>query len=466
MIIHIIKKELLDNLLSFRFFITLLLCVVLVPLGIYVSTKEYENGLSDYQESLSLYRESVQGTRNAIDVEAKGLRPPSPFSIFASGLDKFLPNEIVSNRKKGLTMGNNRSMDAPLSILFGKMDFLFSVSVVMSLLAILFTFDATTREKEKGTLRLALANAVPRHHILIGKYLGNFLTFLIPFTIAMLLSILILSLTGIIPLFQSGNLLRLIIIIGVALMFISAFFNLGLMVSSLTHQSLTAQISLLFLWVLMIFAMPRASSMIAGVIYPVKTQQTINLEKTLVRKNIEDEKANALKDAFVRSQGKDQDEAVQGYDEVRAPIVDNLREKERGLLDNIDRDYQTRKNTQLRIASILSRFSPLASLTFTTTELTNTGILQMDNLFSSAQQFHNDVSREIHSKGYKDDIPSMGMRMSMGWVTGDNIPQFQLQNTSLAKGLQASWMDILLLIIFNILFFVGAYVGFLRYDVR
>jgi len=466
MLRNIIKKELLDNLLSFRFFITLLLCVVLIPLGIFVGTKAYKNSLNDYQQSMNLYRESIQGMKNAIDVEAKGLRPPSPFSIFAGGLDKSLPNEIVSTRKDGLQLGNNRTMDAPLSILFGKMDFLFSISVVMSLLAILFTFDATTREKEEGTLALALSNSIPRYQIIIGKYLGNFFTFLIPFAVAMLISIIILSLSGIIPLFQSDNFLRLLIIIGVSLLFISVFFNLGLMVSSLTHRSLTAQITLLFLWVLMIFAMPRVSSMIAGVIYPVKTQQTLNLEKTLVRKNIEDEKANALKNAFQQSMSGDMDEGAKSYDEIREPIVQNLREKEMRLLGSIDNDFQARKNAQLKIASILSRLSPLASLTFATTELANTGLIQMDNFFSLSREFHNEAVREIHSKGYKDDIPGTGMRMNMSWISAEQIPQFQFQSTSLNSGLQACWVDILLLVIFNILFFVGAYVGFLRYDVR
>ena len=79
MLSTLIKKELLDNLLSFRFIITLLLCLVLIPLGIFVSIKEYENARADYQQSLGLVRDASQGMRNAIDVEAKGLRPPSPF---------------------------------------------------------------------------------------------------------------------------------------------------------------------------------------------------------------------------------------------------------------------------------------------------------------------------------------------------------------------------------------------------
>ena len=463
MIRHIIKKELLDNLLSFRFLITLLLCVVLIPLGIYVSIKEYQNSLNDYQQSMNLYRESIQGTKNAIEVDAKGLRPPSPFSIFAGGLDKFLPNEIVSARNQGLSLSNNRSMDAPLSILFGKLDFLFSVSVVMSLLAILFTFDAMTREKEEGTLRLTLSNSVPRHQILIGKFIGNFITFLIPYAIALLIGILILSLSGIIPLFQSDHLFRLIFIIGVSLLFISAFFNLGLLVSSLTRRSLTAQITLLFIWVLLIFAAPRASSMIAGIVYPVKTQQTINLEKTLVRKNIEDEKASALKEIFLQSLNKNTDD---NYSESRKPIVEALMEKEKRLLDAIDRDQETKTNVQLKIASALSRLSPLASLTFAVTELSDTGIRAMDNLYDSARQFHDVATREIHSQGYKDEIPGAGMQMTFGWVSADEIPQFQLQTVSLGQAFQASWVDILLLVLFNVLFFAGAYVGFLRYDVR
>ena len=99
MLMTLVKKELLDNMLSFRFIITLLLCLILLPLGTYVSIQDYSRSLTDYQESQRLYRESMQGMRNAIEVDAKGLRPPSPFSIFASGLERFLPNEILSSRQ-------------------------------------------------------------------------------------------------------------------------------------------------------------------------------------------------------------------------------------------------------------------------------------------------------------------------------------------------------------------------------
>jgi len=465
MIRYIMKKELLDNLLSFRFYITVLLCVILIPLGIFVGLKEYENRLADYNQSLSLYRDGMQGTLNPQEVKAKGLRPPSPFSIFSDGLDRFLPNEVISTRRDGIKLANQSSMDSPLSILFGKIDFLFSISIVMSLLAILFTFDAATREKEQGTFRLAFSNAVPKHHVLLGKYFGNFFSFLIPFVISIIVGLLILSQSGAVSIFEGDTIVRLFLIVIISLLFISLFFNLGLLVSVLNHRSLTSQITLLFLWVLFIFAVPRISGMIAEVVYPVKTQQTINLEKALVRKNIEDEKAATLKDFFLRSQ--DDGYVSENYDTIRRPIVDQLREKERQQLESIETEYRNNKNYQLKIASVISRLSPLSALTYAVTELSNTGIQEMDNLFHTAQQFHHDVTNEVHTLGYKDEIPGVGMRMNFGkWISFEDIPQFQFNHIPVRDNLQVSWLDILLLVIFNLLFFAISFVGILRYDVR
>jgi len=461
----LIKKELLDNLLSLRFFITLLLCVLLIPIGIYVGAQAYQSRVENYRQGLALYQDSMQGTLNPQQVEAKGLRPPSPFSIFADGMDRSIPDEFISTRNDGLKMQNSAAQDNPLAVLFGRVDLLFVVGVVMSLLATLFTFDATTREKERGTLRLALANALPRHLILLGKLFGHLLTFLIPFILSMLIALLILAVTGTMAIFDSVNLGRLALILTTALLFISAFFTLGIMVSTLNHRSLTAQITLLFLWVLLIFGVPRISGMLAQIIKPVKTLQTVNLETQLIRKNIEAEKASALGDALMRSIGSSNGE--DDYDKLREPIVKALKEKENREILAIQEDYKHKKAAQTRLAANLSRLSPLGSLTFGMTHLAGTGLDDAIRLEQRARQFHNEAERDIHNIGWKDMIPGKGMRMTFGrWITFDEVPRFQHQQRSLAESFQSCWFDITLLILFNLLFFAGAYVAFLRYDVR
>jgi len=62
------------------------------------------------------------------------------------------------------------------------------------------------------------------------------------------------------------------------------------------------------------------------------------------------------------------------------------------------------------------------------------------------------------------------------WYIGDKpgfdssevqVPQFSdYQHTALAQALSACWVDILMLVLFSILFFAGAFVSFIRYDVR
>ena len=44
-----------------------------------------------------------------------------------------------------------------------QVDWAFIIGYVLSLIALLFTFDAISGERERGTLRLMLANSIPRH---------------------------------------------------------------------------------------------------------------------------------------------------------------------------------------------------------------------------------------------------------------------------------------------------------------
>ena len=67
---------------------------------------------------------------------------------------------VVASRD-GLQIGASRYPN-PISVLFATPDLAYVVNIVISLLALLLTFDAITGELETGTLRLMLSNAVPR----------------------------------------------------------------------------------------------------------------------------------------------------------------------------------------------------------------------------------------------------------------------------------------------------------------
>ena len=58
-------------------------------------------------------------------------------------------------------------------------------------MALLFTFDAFIGEKERGTLKLVMAQSLPRHTLLLGKFLGAMLAIAIVVSLAIVVNLII-----------------------------------------------------------------------------------------------------------------------------------------------------------------------------------------------------------------------------------------------------------------------------------
>lgn len=62
----------------------------------------------------------------------------------------------------------------------------------------------------------------------------------------------------------------------------------------------------------------------------------------------------------------------------------------------MERDYQNRYLTQVRIARWLSRISPVSSLVYVLTELAGTGFLELENVRANAYRFHEQTRASIY----------------------------------------------------------------------
>jgi len=60
MLMTIAKKEILANLLSFRFAVSLVLCMVLIPVSAYVLKNDYKQELSNYFDRVAAYEERLR----------------------------------------------------------------------------------------------------------------------------------------------------------------------------------------------------------------------------------------------------------------------------------------------------------------------------------------------------------------------------------------------------------------------
>ena len=90
----LIRRELLDNLMTFRFAAAVFIMLLLVVANTAVLIKDYERRLESYNTALKNYHEETQDRKTHTAMRLNVARSPNPLSIFNVGLDKRLGNEI------------------------------------------------------------------------------------------------------------------------------------------------------------------------------------------------------------------------------------------------------------------------------------------------------------------------------------------------------------------------------------
>ena len=160
-----------------------------------------------YSENVSASHTELKSRTQLYALLQKGpgklYKRPSPLTFIADGGDAFLPSRTMSAGSWRLygsasiwAMGvPHLNMEAlsnprPTAVVI---DWVFIITYLLSFIPLLFTFDALSGERERGTLRLCLANSISRPALLVGKFLGSFITVLIVFYFAVFFNLTIVS---------------------------------------------------------------------------------------------------------------------------------------------------------------------------------------------------------------------------------------------------------------------------------
>ena len=402
MLLTLIQKEIMHHILSVRFVALLLMCLLLIPLTLHINYRNYLQNQVNYQESIKL---SVAETEEkppdspGPNMEVSKLfLEPTPLSVFAKGLEESLPSYLGMTRN-GVKQGSTSLSEAPLSSALGNLDFLFVVSTVFSLLALLFTFDAVAGEREAGTLRITLANALPRDLFLWSKLIGGYIVFVVPFLVAFLLGLLLLVSQGF-PLGESDIFLRVFSLTLISLLYIGVFFAIGTVISTYLDNSKTALIVAFTVWVLAVLIAPRVGFLTAKLIAPTRAVQSVYMEKTAIRNNLNSEKEQVLGKKITETLGTsfNLNEALPKIAELREPIDAEYRQKFQEQVDKVEREYQREKKRQESVGETLSRITPTSSLIYLAMNLAETGKIKRDTIFKRVLATTLNLRRRISVK--------------------------------------------------------------------
>ena len=471
MLVTLIQKEIMHHILSVRFVALLVMCLLLIPLTLSINHRNYRQNLVDYQEAVKLanIEETTINPKMELKPElevSKLFLKPTPLSVFANGLGEALPSYLGLTRN-GIIQGAPTLVSDSLSYLLGHLDFLFLVGTVFSLLALLFTFDAVAGEREAGTLRITLANALPRDLFLWSKLIGGYLVFVIPFLVSLLFGLLMLVWQGF-PLGEPEIFPRVLSLILVSLLYIAVFFAIGTVISTYLDNSKTALIVAFTVWVFAVLIAPRVGFIAAKFIAPTQTSQSVYLEKTVLRENFNAELAARKKDIHQefwknRPQPSFEEQIAGGLemDKQVQPLEEEFRQKFKESADEIDRGYKRDKARQESVGETLSRITPTSSLIYLTTNLTQTGKAKRNNYFQAGDRYYNTLDEELFSQ-VLDHISMRTMRPE-DTVTITQPPP--LETPTLTETLRQSMVDVLLLCFFAVVLTTVAFLKFFRSDI-
>ena len=226
---------------------------------------------------------------------------------------------------------------------------------------------------------------------------------------------------------------------------------------------------LLLIWVLIALIIPNLSPYLASQIIPVRSMQSIEKEKA----NIQQQEITQVQKEF--EEWREEKEKEEGFDWNSKEVTEYIRGLREGVMVRIAKkqgklveDFKRSMENQVALAGNLSRGSPMSSFVYAATEISGTGAEERDHFMKSIERHHADWRKYGEDK--IEEFQEQQRKRQQGEeptpFDPSDYPRFIYRGPLLKDQLQAALRDVLVLAVWNIVFFMGAYLSFLRYDVR
>jgi len=482
MLTTIIKKELLNNIFSFRFLFVFVLLVIIVTVTVLILTDDYLRRVDEYslrQNDIENYMRRYAHF-NRVNAVIAPSQPPLPFN---SLIRKISPDDYVIENVFGEFNSD------PLPIMFPLIDLTFIVTILLSLIALLFSYDSICGEKEDGTLKLMLSNKLSRARIILGKIIGGTLTLIIPFLLSLTIGLLIIQFNPRISWSEANWRAFGLILLG-SILYFSFFYCLGVFISSRHRSSSSSIMTSLFVWVILILLIPNLSPYLASFLSPapskIKVERdieriTMDERDELMRKmwrekqaelyklySILDENKNLTQEEQKRKAAEDAAyrKAYQILSEQFKIIVSEANRIQQDKISGMRTELSRKEESQMLLSLGISMISPLADFTYLATDLSSTGLRNMihfQRITGEWRRLFGDYSEKKRDAIEKENpaIDSWNVAVDMS-----DRPRFQYKEEALAGRFKWTLPSFAVLIVYNLIFFLTAFFSFIKYDVR
>ncbi|MHC4324582.1 MAG: ABC transporter permease [Planctomycetota bacterium] len=516
MIWKIAKKELLLNLMTFKFAIGAIACVALTSVFMPILAADYHQRLEAYDRNVADNESELREAVVYRNIRHTIYRPPAVLSAFSAGLEKQLAGSAKIELEKVPELSVTQRRGNPYLPILAVFDQSLIFKIIISILALMVAYDTVSGEREQGTLKLVLSGTIARHQVLLGKLLAGLITLGVPVTITFVVGLVILMSSPMVAL-QGSDWFRIGLMFVASLAFTAVMYLFGLLFSSLARRSAISMVLGLFIWIIFAIVIPNASVHLATRLRPLETQE----KRDSRIKSLNEDLANELgkvkvsfSDAIITSDERD---AFGGYYAKRRDIYWlNAEQKLNALTIPVKLKYadkslgieQSNLNSffaQKNLARSLSRISPISTYENVMAVLAGTDITSFDRFINQVRDHRNEVIEYVRSstdnfssasffatcseeesteytklyvqiKEAEDEQAKSGAEQALKeWEQNNPVeakplnlqdfPWFKYRPSS-AEALRKAIPDLATLFIMNIVLFAACFAAFGRYDVR
>ena len=481
--------------LTSRFTIGFIVCLISTAAAVFVQVEDYEKRLAAYHTAVQEHQEEIRTWDTYRQINPKAHREPNPLSIFNVGTEKS-GADMVSIRL-GIPIWEKQAQkqgsDNPFLSIFLTVDVIFVFKIVLSALAILFAYNTISGEREDGTLKLVLSNSVPRDALVLGKYLGGMLS-LFPIVVMSFTTGLVIAYASPATDFDINDLLRLVMVLVVSLLYVSICYLLGMLLSVRTKEAATTLIFSMFIWGILVIVHSNVATFAATKFPPSKPQPEEAARQQIGRiwEDFREERDAYILKEFgykhpihaIITEGEMQlgmdtrSAGGIGFEEIYTPKpiqkMNTAKYQEiLGYQEPLRIDYAHKAEEILKRRENIGERNRQLARNVSRLSFADTYHLAIGAITGTDRVSYNDFIGQARS--YKrqvvDYLTDKGAFSARAWFSNDkgkaeftDLPIFQHRYNSLSDSLARASGDIFILLAWNVILFMGAYVSFLRYD--
>ncbi len=498
----IIQREFVSNVLTSRFMVGFIVCLLSTTVAVFVQVDDYEKRLSGYNTAVREAEREAQEWELYVDIEPQAHRKPNPLGIFNVGAENLGANTVtVELGKPVFDLGRpiwsaptqKRGSDNPFLEMFLTVDVTFIFKIVLSALAILFAYNTISGEREDGTLKLMLSNSIPRDTVVLGKYLGGMLS-LFPIVLVSLLVALLIAISSPVTNFDGGDIAHIVLIFGVSLLYVSTWYLLGLLLSVWTKTAATTLILSMFIWVILTSVHSNVVAFAVEKFPPHSSEDGDSLhlafgvwdeykkerEAYVEQRGYDDLKKSITWEPGTTSTGTGTNSTSGGYFLIENYRVNNISKADTSVFQELLAHQEQLRVTyadkaeeilnkpaeeqerNAQFADALSRISFADTYHFAVGAIAGTDRQSYNDFIQGSRAYKREIVEYLKDKEAFSSRAWFSTDQGAADLTG--LPVFRQRRLSLSESFSRASMDILILLAWNIILFMGAYVSFLRYD--